>query len=343
MVAVGMLVFMASTAAAWSKNTHVHIGEAVAEEGVENPPDGMTEEEVVQHMAELAQWADEPSESEIFYEDVYDVEDPAENVDVTEGDFGYDAEYNPWYNQLVATIDEEVVEIPGGSALNFDHWISVSNYDSWWAPFEGASHLNSAEFVENSKDLMDENPERGVQVLARGQHYIQDTGVTYHVVAWDNFGGIFDRIDEDSDEGLHHFEYEGYVGDQHEAADYTIGDDGAKDRYREAMEEGAAASYEVELDGASDVEEFTVDNARTTLDHAGEIMPTRDLLFGSDWTEEDGKEATEDVLYETSKSTAALYDYAAPGVFDFNGEVIEDYEEDEGLWDWFTSLLWGWW
>ncbi len=357
-VSFGLLA-MATTAAAWSKNTHVHIGEVVAEEGG-------ADAETVAHMAELSQWADEPSTGEMYFDDEatdgsIGVADTTYNIyqhddgepDVTSGTWGYNAEYNPWYQQLVGTVADEVVE--GGSALNFDHWLSVHNYDSWWGWPEGKAHENSAEFVDNAKYLIDEgNTEEGIQVLGRGQHYMQDMGVTYHVVAWDNFGGLWDQITEGTDSAaLHHFEYEGYVGD-------VNGDPGTSDRYRTAMQSGAERSWTYEVEEKDDIRDLTVGNARFTLegeddqkdlsdvqinDYDGtpknDIMPTR-YPFSTSWEDEEGKEATEAVLEETSARTAAVYTYAAPGVFDYDGELVEP-EDDGGLWDWFTSLLWGWW
>jgi len=324
LVAVGLLALMAGTASAWSKSTHVHIGEAVAEEGGAS-------EDTVEQMAELSQWADEPSSGSMVYPDVYEDGEP----DIESGTFGYNAEYNPWYGDMLGTVAGGVSD-GAGSALNVDHWLSYSNYDGLLWP-EGEAHTNSGEFVTNAKDLIDEgDTAQGLQVLGRGQHYMQDMGVTYHVVAWDNFGGIWGEITDG--DGLDHFEYEGYVAD--EMGGYDLD---SWSWYRTAIENGAAASWEYELDGQEDIEEFTADMAQYTLEGESdfnvaneypdwldapknEIMPTN----GGDWESFSGQYATEQVLEETSARTAAVYTYAAPGVFDYDGEVVEP--EDDSCW-----------
>jgi len=328
LVAFGMLVFMAGTAAAWKKNTHVHIGEAVAEEGGAG-------QEVVNKMAELSQWADEPRSGSMVYPGVYENGEP----DVQEGTFGYDAEKNPWYDDLAGTLTDSAARaagVEGGSALNFDHWLSYYNYDNGLWP-TGEAHENAGEFVTNAKNLIDEgDTAQGLQVLGRGQHYMQDQSVTYHTVAWDNFGGIWGQITDG--EGLDHFEYEGYIGD--EMGGYNLD---ANSDYRDAIEEGAAASWEYELDGKSDIEDFTADMAQYTLngqsdfnvansypswldDPKNEIMPTR----GGDWQSFTGKYATEQLLEENAARVAAVYEYAAPGVFDYNGDVVEPDDDGGG-------------
>jgi len=327
LVSVGMLALMASTAAAWSTNTHVHMGEGVAEEGGAG-------QEVVNKMAELSQWADEPSSNHMVYPGVYEDGEP----DTESGTFGYDAEYNPWYGDLLGSVAGSFSD-KAGSSLNVDHWLSYYNYDNGLWP-TGEAHKNAGEFVTNAKNLIDEgDTAQGLQVLGRGQHYVQDQSVTYHTVAWDNFGGIWDQIEAGTDTGaLHHFEYEGYIGS--EMGGYNLD---ADSRYRDAIEEGAAASWEYELDGKSDVEDFAADMAQYTLngqsdfnvansypswldDPKNEIMPTR----GGDWQSFTGEYATEQVLEESAARTAAVYEYAAPGVFDYNGDVVEPDDDGGG-------------
>jgi len=317
LVAVGMLVFMAGTAVAWSTNTHVHMGEAVAEEGGAS-------QDTVNKMAELSQWADEPGQNHMVYPSVYENGEP----DTESGTFGYNAEYNPWYGDMLGTLAGSVSD-KAGSSLNVDHWLSYSNYDGIGWP-DGEGHRNAGEFVTNAKDLIDEgDTAQGLQVLGRGQHYMQDMSVTYHTVAWDNFGGIWGKITDG--EALHHFQYEGYIGD--EMGGYNLDE---WSWYRNAIEDGAAASWEYELDGQDDVEEFAADMAQYTLNGESdfsvandypswldkpknEIMPTD----GGDWESWRGQYATEQVLEESAARTAAVYAYAAPGVFDYNGEVVE--------------------
>jgi len=326
LVAVGTLVFMAGTAAAWSTNTHVHMGEAVAEEGGAG-------QDVVNKMAELSQWADEPSSNHMVYPGVYDDGEP----DTESGTFGYDAEKNPWYGDLLGSVAGTVSD-KAGSSLNVDHWLSYYNYDNGLWP-TGEAHENAGEFVTNAKNLIDEgDTAQGLQVLGRGQHYMQDQSVTYHTVAWDNFGGIWDKVTDG--EGLDHFEYEGYIGN--EMGGYNLD---AQSSYRDSIEEGAAASWEYEIDGQGDVEDFAADMAQYTLngqsdfnaansypswldDPKNEIMPTR----GGDWESFTGRYATQQVLEESAARTAAVYEYAAPGVFDYNGEVVEPSDDGGSCW-----------
>jgi len=117
LVAVGMLVFMAGTAVAWSTNTHVHMGEAVAEEGGAS-------QDTVNKMAELSQWADEPGQNHMVYPSVYENGEP----DTESGTFGYNAEYNPWYGDMLGTLAGSVSD-KAGSSLNVDHWLSYNNSD----------------------------------------------------------------------------------------------------------------------------------------------------------------------------------------------------------------------
>ncbi len=308
-LAVGMIAFMAGTAAAWSGSTHGGVAEEVAEAG--GASDWQQDE-----LGDLAYWADSVGSAGIEYQ---------EEV-CTTCEFGVDKEYNPWYQESIeeGTVSDvedylqddlgvDWADIP--DTLNMDHFLAINYYESllgdYWSPAAyapvGTAHYNTAVFVQNGHDS--DWGTTSMDRAGKGVHYVQDVTVPYHASVTMNV----ERTDGEFD----HFNYEGW------AAENFYADNWWETGFAEAARDGAEDDWTVEITEQEDLEDLTIEAAE-------ESRALGTYIRFNNW--EDNEWATEELHYLQGKYTAAIYEYATEDTWaelEYEGEVVT---EEDGWW-----------
>lgn len=247
-----MVTLAIAPAMAWKWEAHRGVTEAVAGDRCGAPND------VVDEVRKESVWPDKPAAED------------------GEGTWGYDEEKNPWYDpsQLWYT----------SAGANVDQWLDVYNYNNGLWPV-GEAHVNAAEFIQNGKDYVGSGYVNfGMDKIGKGSHYMQDMGVAYHTVLWENI-----KVND-------HLDYETWGDDTFEQN--GLGDWASY---------GAYYSDGVTVNSKSDIKD-------TTAELAKDANGRKSHIFGRTW--DDNVWASQYNMWDVGQHTAAVYEYAAPGYFD---------------------------
>ncbi|QRK05933.1 hypothetical protein JQX13_38240 [Archangium violaceum] len=241
-VAVSVAVQGLTSAQAFYAKAHRNMAEQVARAG------GMTNSTLITQLRGEAPWADTTAAED--------------NV----GAYGYDEELNPAYDTGAA--------IPGANA---DHWLDITNYDSWALAPDGEAHKVAQKFFDNAKQAFAAgNNTLGWKLVGRGNHYIQDIAQPYHTVFWENADIV------NGDAQVEHFAYEKWVDDNWEELNLSSW-----------VRSGAAHAHELQ---GKTVKEIVVDLARISKAH---LKYVKDRKYAANpW-------ATQELMYYAGRAMAA--------------------------------------
>lgn len=242
-----VLISWPSNSFGWGA-AHGYITEAVADLGL----DGIQAGVYSSVLAEQSYWAD-GHEPEDF-----------------KGTVGIDEEINPPLDLRLGGADP-------------DHWLDIFNFDRGIPP-SGEAHNDFALFIGNAKKAFAEGKrDDGFVLLGRGIHYLEDIGMPYHTVLWENL------------DFLHgHSAYESWADEQWTKLDLA--------RW---VKDGASFSHEVRI---HETQDYVIELARVSRTYLDRIKQGK-------W--EGDTKATQELMFHVGQYVAAAFRYTAPAVFTF--------------------------
>ncbi|MBI2059585.1 MAG: hypothetical protein HYT87_07420 [Nitrospirae bacterium] len=245
--ALAALAVIPSKAFSWG-TAHSHMTETVAEAGLQGLDRGL----YAPLLGDLAVWAD-GKEPEDF-----------------KGTLGIDEEINPPPDLRLGGADP-------------DHWLDIFNLDHGLQP-QGVAQMDFALFIGNAKKAFESgDKEKGFLLLGRGIHYLEDIGMPYHVVLWENL------------DFLHgHSAYESWADGQWDALQLASW-----------VRDGTQFSSEIKI----------TDPANLVIEMARISRPYLDRIKGGKWTSD--TKATQELMFSLGQRIAATFSYVAPEQFTF--------------------------
>lgn len=245
-LALAFVLSIPKKALSWGA-AHSYMTETVAEAGLQGLDRGL----YAPLLGDLAIWAD-GKEPEDF-----------------KGTVGIDEEINPPFDLRLSLADP-------------DHLFDLYNYDHGLPA--GDAHNDFALFIGNAKKALDAgDKEKGFLLLGRGIHYLEDVGMPYHTVIWENLDFIHG-----------HTSYEKWADEQWDALQLASW-----------VKDGTQFSHEIKV---TDLASVVVEMARIS-------RPYLDRVKGGKWTSD--TKATQELMFHLGQYIAATFSYAAPKQFAF--------------------------